>query len=353
MADDNSRVGILIGIFVCILIFIVAIGFIVFGVTNKQNSGPACTQNNQCTPTQLCNNGFCAQKTCNVNSDCGTNQTCAYNFCFQNTCSTNNDCSGGGTTSVCINSLCTPLGTTCGDGSNCFNNELTCSNGKCVQCRSNSDCPNNGFCNNTGVCTTTCNTPGVTCTTGTVCLTSGICCGPNFNPLKACTTAANCVSQGLGNNSFCVNGSCACQPGPYGSKCGANSDCQSGNCTGGICLNSGDSCFANFSTSGVNPSLVCPQGTPFCSNGHCSTNASGAHCSCFIFPANNQNGACTNQYQACNLGGTGFSGSVTYCINNVCNLNPGWINDKCTTDSDCSLINGIQKCTNGRCVGNI
>jgi hypothetical protein len=343
MADDRDWWAFAAAIIFLIILILAIIGIII-GLTRKIPPGSPCTTTNQCSPTQTCQNGFCIEINCSVNSDCGPSQVCTDNFCYQESCIDNNDCNPGGTSetrTVCENGLCVPFGQTCVTAADCFGNTLACLSGRCLQCRTNPDCPNNQICGTDGICYTSCSgSSGTTriCPGGTTCV-GDFCCPPGDYP-NTCNTSGACGAN------YCVNGACTCAPGRYGSQCISNRDCASNICLGGFCVNTGNNCFHNF-TEGTTGASYCPQATPFCSNGTCSTNSVGAPCTCFEFEMGSA--TCT-QYQSCNSGTTGPGVSTSYCVNNVCSLSPGWVGDRCTSSADCAPITGVPNCTNGFCV---
>lgn len=322
-----DRAWIIIGIIVCFIILIIAVCFLVFGLTNKPPPGTTCTSAAQCLSTQNCSNGFCLQKSCLKNSDCGLSQTCSYGFCNQNTCQTNIDCASG---HVCQKGLCVAFGETCTTALDCNNNSLSCVNQVCSQCATNQDC-GTGFCGSDHVCYPTCNSSKVTCPSSQVCVNDHCC--PAGTTAAICTTAKPCTTG------FCVNGKCSCAQGNNGNTCLTNNDCSSGNCLGGVCLTLGATCFANFDPKKVGVVGYCQTTlNPYCASGNCAATSLEAPC---LYSNSSAMGA--TLYNSCNQSGN-TTQTTTYCVNGFCTLDPGAIGASCTSNFDCSPVNGVQTC---------
>jgi hypothetical protein len=352
MADNTGN---LIGIIFCFIILLIAIVAVIWGLNNKQPV-TKCSQNNECLSTQTCDNGTCTYKTCRASSECGTDQTCTSGFCYQNTCEDNTGCTG---INICNNGLCTPFGTSCESDSNCFNSGLICVNKRCVQCAGNVDCGAGSVCGGDGKCYTNCNTAisqggtGICPAESPNCNSNGVCCPSNSRP----------CSSGCGTD-YCVNGICSCSQGNINDRCTQDRDCQSGKCLQGAntCQPSGAVCNGNYSGVSINGIVSCPSATnPFCVNGQCGNQAAiasgdgsiGAPCSCNTYNPGGINQG-NSQYNCCNLSGTGYAGSFTYCVNNFCSLNPGPAGSHCTANTDCQPLGNppIQRCSsNNICTG--
>lgn len=329
----------LAGVILCVFILIGAVFLIYFGLTRKNPPGPPCTSTNQCDPTQQCTGGFCTEIACTLQSDCGPSQICSNGFCFQNSCENNSNC---GTGTVCQNGLCIAYGQTCSSNQDCRGGRLSCVNGRCSQCAANVDCPG-GICAGDGICYPNCSGIADACPANQTCI-NDFCCPTGVYP-NHCSNSTDC-GQG-----FCVNNACTCGKGTYGDICISSVDCASGLClaagpSNGICVNSGNSCFYNFTPNQVG-AAYCPATAPFCSNGACSTQSLGAPCVCF------ESGISANcsEFNSCNLGTSGNTGtSTTYCINSRCSLTPGSAGASCTSNFDCAPVTGLPNCSNGRCV---
>jgi len=351
MADNTGN---LIGIFVCVIILVIAVVAIVWGIYNKQSQGNPCTKDNECSSNQTCNNGICTYRTCNASSECGTDQTCTSGYCYQNTCVDNTGCTG---INICEKGLCVPFGTVCDNDSNCFNSGLICVSGKCVQCGSSVDCGPGNVCSSDGKCYSNCNQAGgdSSCpSSNPKCTSNGVCCPSSGS---ACP-ANSCGTQ------YCVNGNCSCAQGQIGQRCVQDRDCASNTCLAGAgtCQPAGAVCNGNYSGVTINGIVSCPNSAaPFCVNGQCGNQAAipgpkntsiGAPCSCNTYNPSTSNQS-NSPYNCCNLSGTGYSGSVTYCVNNLCSLSPGPAGSHCTVSQDCQPLGNppSQNCVNNVCSG--
>lgn len=345
MADNTGN---LIGIFISVIILVIAVIAIVWALNNKQK-GVTCSKDNECFSNQTCSNGICTYKTCSISSDCGTDQTCTSGFCYPNSCVDNTNCSNS---NICEKGFCVPFGTQCDTTSNCFNSGLICDNNRCIQCRIDSDCPSGDVCSVLdGKCYANCTEAGgnSSCPTGTFCTQSNICCP---------SQGESCVNNSCSAGNYCVDQFCACAPGDIGQSCRENRDCLSNTCLRGVCATSGAICNANFSTSGTAPCT--DPNNPFCVNGQCMNYAAilqngqsiGAPCACNTFSPTGTN-VCNSQYYACNLTG-GVTGSLLYCVNNFCSFTPGPAGSHCTQNSDCQPLGTppVQNCKNNICSGN-
>jgi hypothetical protein len=335
-----------------LFILIASIILVFFGLFYRSsNPGVPCSINTECTSTQICSNGYCADKTCSKNDNCNISigEICVLGFCNAETCQSSDTCRGG---SVCSNvsKVCVPIGYACTSNENCLGGELICATGStvpvipggtgpgvCQQCFVNSDCPNNGPCYQ-GKCYSSCaisepNASSGICSSGEVCVNNS-CCPQNigFPTPNQCSATSPCPDS----NSYCVDGSCGCRQGNRLQSCLTNNDCASGNCNAGVCLNAGDTCGYNFKGGPINTeSITCGADKPYCSNGTCSTIALGSTCSLFRESA----GAPT--YTACNPYVVPDSdppaSEVYYCVNSVCAAKAGNRGDTCTVTSDCNV----------------
>lgn len=338
MADAEKLKSDKITSLVCMIIFglvmIIGIALFVFSLTRKNYTGPPCTVNGDCLPTETCVSNHCANQ-CTKTSDCpySSVQTCVQGYCYSLPCDDPTDCPG--TDMACVNSFCTPVGGKCDNNSQCFNGLLSCATGACVQCVSDGDCPD-GRCGPNGICNTNCTS--TSCGSGVTCTLPGYCCAESNGPYKnKCDNSDKCTSS-----QFCVNQACTCARGSYGDICASNNDCLSNNCLSinskeGKCANPGDQCIKNF-TPNESGKGYCGTDKPYCGNGICSSSPENAPCAC-----NNSDdsggGVNCNIYNSCNIG-TGATGNSLYCVNLYCSLSPGWSGDICTNAADCAALNG-------------
>jgi hypothetical protein len=209
-----------------------------------------------CTP-YLCNgtSSICPN-TCNADGDCATGFFCVNHSCSSllpagAACSAAKDCATGNCVDgVCCDSACS---------GNCFSCNLTGSVGHCTQAPVLSDprklCPGtdpscksscgaNGLCVYPGM-TTTCGSAQCVAGTSTLqnarsCDGQGACvdrgmtdCAPYYCSFAACPSS--CVDDTLCvSPNTCSSSSCGLHRGP-GQSCSANTDCDSGHCTDGVC----------------------------------------------------------------------------------------------------------------------
>lgn len=353
MEDSNNKnnIWLLLAIIFGIILLIIAIVGIWYAAANPSTQ-TSCTNINQCTPTEICSNGVCMEQLCTLNIDCPIGQVCSNNFCTELTCINNTDCPNG---SVCANQGCVSAPTgTCLSSTDCQNGTFICNNGRCVQCQTDSDCANSGICGIDGICYPNCDAVYVNavCQNGDVCIDDFCCPNISYGPKASlngdssvfrpdiCDEMAACNS-----GAYCVNNKCTCAPGRYMDVCIVSSDCASNNCIAGLCANSNDVCLYNNISDTSMPGY-CPNTSPYCANGTCSTSAIGAPCFCFVSEPHNTQSICS-KYNSCNDFG---NDTVSYCVNNVCSITPGGPNAMCTSNSDCAPVNsGIQKCDAGRC----
>ncbi len=350
MADTFAIVMIVI----CLILLGIGLFFMVYGFTHK-NQDPQCSGAGQCPPQTACVNGFCEAKTCSKQSDCDSYQSCVEGFCFNNDCQTNSDCNIFPGT-VCANNLCVPLDQDCKANVDCFGGTagLFCVSGKCKQCGAASDCNTEDYryCGTDGICYPSCANRSATTCVGTV---GNICVGDTCCTTKptqgGCSGGNLCTESGT----YCVNRFCGCAKGLLGDICAQGSDCVSNTCVGSTCVPTNATCRWNFDPSRTTQeSGHCPTAAaPYCANGLCGTTTLGAPCLSY----NNQ-GIPTNSpnyYLACNIWVDPASkpppsnpGAVqaSYCINNVCQRDPGWLGDRCSGPSDCAGngTNGVLTC---------
>lgn len=169
--------------------------------------GPACSDDSDCPPAQLCINGTCALgggTACNADADCDPTEVCLNGACVP------------GTAEVCGNTVCA-TGTVCCNPSCgiCTSPNGACDQRACLpECTSDADCPPGDTCD---PATGTCESGPVTgepcgnnlCGTGTYCCnpSCGICA-----PLGAGCTEQECLAcnsdTDCGPATSCINGYC-------------------------------------------------------------------------------------------------------------------------------------------------
>ena len=299
---------------------------------------------------------------CGSNADCGINRICSANVCVEIICSSDLDCEEG----LCINSYCSasrcrigndcPTGTACTTSNQCISigdkcqtnqdcRELSCMNGTCVQCLSDSNCPIGQGCfnqicrypydNETSSGSITYFSPArnnnnIIAPPGYLC--TSVSCGAGLNnedPIY-CNGDTLCPSS----CPFCVNSVCRCTIGANSEECASNSDCQSNICSNNLCVPG--ECSLNYN--GNTGLGSCHVSKPYCVNGTCSTTSLGAICGSSNLP-----------YDLCNNppGGAGPTGITPngmgfFCVNGFCSTHPGQLNNLCTVGS--CQPGGILQC---------
>jgi Cys-rich repeat protein len=232
-APKNSRRGAIIGFIVFLVLLILLIVFAIYWFFFREVDNPLirpCTTTNQCSPYEICNSdsGLCEAVSCTLNSEC-SGIAAGYGFC--------------------VNGYCQPA--------SCFSNndcdvldqgDLVCVNFEADPA-----------------------TPWLT----SACVRTGNDCADNLDCLRGETDLV-CV-PGTNNGNVCQ-------------QCGGNSDCATGLCIDGRCVNCSDSsvcgngdvclngtCCDGGKTYMVNGVESCTQGIPFdyclmdgdCASGKC------------------------------------------------------------------------------------
>jgi hypothetical protein len=123
----------------------------------------------------------------------------------------------------------------------------------------------------------------------------------------------------------------------------------------GVCAPPDAQCTLNFGFKGPDRLKCRDKDAPYCNLNtyKCSSSAVGAACQGFSTLTNKEAGP----YGVCNLlnatGGLPDNAPgdfvFSYCVNGRCQVEPGWLNDKCTVFNDCSVIDENQICDIGRC----
>jgi hypothetical protein len=250
-------------------------------------------------------------------------------------------------------------GTVCGSGGT-----LSCLNGACSGCTMNSQC-------------TAASCAGNVLTKAQSCM-AGACVNPS-PPTQACdpylcsagtnacttkcNTDADCSQSGVGNYCTGANGMCLAKV-AQGGACGANHQCQSGNCVDGFCCNNActGTCLAcsnaltgqpngtcSAVTSGTDPKNQCAMA----SMSTCGTNGVCSGAACQLWPsgtvcqAASCNGTMLTFAHTCN--GTGNctipSPQTVDCSPFLCTS--GACTTSCATDADCS---SSGYCSGGMCL---
>jgi hypothetical protein len=237
------------------------------GITNQDETDRDCGGS--------CPSGCAVGGSCELDADCETGLDCGAltQQCFANSCSDGRqggseilaDC-GGGACPGC------PAGTTCNSGADCLSK--VCVDGACAtpSCR---DAERNG---------------GETDTD----------CGGSSSGCERCLASAGCLVDEDCGSGACVSGSCAgsrcddnqkngtetgidcggtdaaCPACPDASGCGLGSDCESGNCLGGVCISCQDN-LRNGSETDVDCGGAC---APCAASLQCGSDADCASGAC-------------------------------------------------------------------------
>ncbi|MCB9642161.1 MAG: hypothetical protein H6728_03730 [Myxococcales bacterium] len=251
---------------------------------------PACEDDVQCQPTQLCKDGRCTDNPfpdaqcsndsgnncpkCRSDQDCGVHQTCVSERCIEKLeCATNDDCKGK------VNAFCSPEGRCafecqqdqhCADKTKPFcsnahlceweckedrhcKDEKRCKNNRCVlsapECRDDQDCIGKAriFCSNLGKCewqckkNTDCDTWNETCEQNICKPKQGSCKLDSDCPQEEKCLRSRCVRscKDPGTSSGCPLGQICRDVGMFCAEtCSSYSQCRDGF----VCVNSGTTC---------------------------------------------------------------------------------------------------------------
>lgn len=342
-------------LFFLIIIFLLSIIIILYVVLWKPPiSSIPCQSNSQCNIGQTCQAGNCVAISCSTNNDCQSNGICVKSFCQQLTCLQSNDCPGANM--ACVNNICRTIGNTCQSNADC--NDLSCTNNMCIQCTNNSNCPTGQGCFN-NICryptsgetgTNFINYPSMAQSNGNITAPPGYVCSTS----DCGQTATSCPSNELCPSKcpFCISSVCRCTAGADLEPCRSNGDCLSGLCgqteLGQVCIPEGGECISNYNgTGGIR---VCPMTRPYCVNGTCSTTSLGAVCGSPGDPFD----LCRNPQALGAPGQTGLApdGMGFFCVNGLCQNEPGQLNQLCTADSCEFIETGAFVCSNDtqRCI---
>lgn len=305
-------------LFISLIAIIMLVVYLVF--FSGIEEGDVCYSSLYCSPTQVCKRGKCSEIICKRNEDCGSPNICVDSYCYSPVCRVGNECPTG---SACVDGYCVKIGTTCHTETGCKKG-LRCFMGSCVQCSPEKKCP-----------------------TGMACI-DGVCKYPDPNDIldgmvtynsfsqvngnitapaaywcedKACSPTVLCGATGSCPQScpHCVSGVCRCTPGELYEPCNDNTDCKSGNCMhtlyGKVCTYSNSECTFNYGQ-GFNS---CPADKPYCVAGTCSRVSTGAHCG--------------TSATLCLTLGSVRSDNGFYCVNGICQNEPGPLHSICSTSS--------------------
>jgi len=279
----------------------------------KLQNGAACSREAQCTVH--CTNGICSDLLgCDTPADCGAAPPCSSTTCNNHVCGTQFEPAGTQVTDQtvgdCRSNQCNGSGAIisvaydadlpASDGNDCTQD--LCSNGTPTYQYSaaGTTCNGSGVCNGTGSC--------VECLSGSDC-PSGICSQGNcIQP-----SCADTVKNGAETDVDCGGPDCTkCSD---SKSCSFASDCQSGVCTGGICR------------------------TPTCTDGVKNGSETAADCG----------GICSTKCStglACSTSSDCVSGNCTagICTVNLCSGVTCTALDQCHTAGMCNPATGV--CSN-------
>ena len=333
--------------------------------TWKTHTTKTCYTSKGCDLSETCVAGYCKKATCNTDKDCQEG-FCSDGICPLQYCTRSDDCPKNAACTTVRNNqthqsvnICVHTGSGCTNDQECPAN-LRCLAGvqglgssasmSCVQCASNKDCPVGSACS-LGSCHHPLNKDdkidgyltvmSTAPTNGFPDAPDGYYCDTN----KCGTSPVTCDKDNPCSSScpFCVNGSC-CTAGYVSEGCLANSDCSSGVCADGTCLDKGGKCLYNYSkqhsyagnihsllADGGRPvsadNMHCPIHQPYCVNGTCSL-SQGAECG-GSYPVD----TC---YNPAALGSTtSFDGKAPFCVDGICSATPGLLNNICSDDTSC------------------
>ena len=351
--------------------------------TDVDCGGPSCApcgNNKSCLVANDCQSHVCTGMQCKaptctdgVKNGTETDVDCGGGSCAgcaaNKACLLGSDCASG----VCNANVCQPP--TCNDGvKNGTETDVDCGGTCATKCGYQQGCAINGDCRG-GVCTAMhC---AATCSDGVKNGTeSDVDCGGSC---AACADGKLCNVQGdCGNMSFC-NGTGRCAPKQIlGTTCGANNNCQSGNCVDATCCNVpqsmcngckacnlGGGMCANV-PAGQDPHSVCVANVANCKGNRCAgdgtcnvpDNTACAAPTCSVATQTNHvcvGGSCTSPTVMCSpyvCSGTTCASSCTsdtgcaathYCDQNgTCQLRKTG-GAACNTTSDCK-VGGCREC---------
>ena len=367
---------------ICILIFAALVYWVIYAQQQQKKTlfqplnSINCDSDYHCPYGTYCVPGdhrYCDVKRCVANSDCDPNGNlvCLFvgqgvsGFCNYLECDNIGDCPIG---SACANGVCVKYGNPCSTSNDCYHSSLSCiitepgKTGICGQCNLQTDtvkdCGDSQICDSAEyVCRPKCEHDNQCSSDGSFICAGAHCCLKDV-PLP-----------------YYVDGNYTCRQGVIGQGCSGDGDCASGYCLGKICSNKADNCVYNYDENVTgNLTGYCGKSLPYCSRGKCSATSEGAPCSHFAW----HTGDAFNAFNACNIlpvqisgqatvgtktvptsgyvGASGASGpSITFCVNDICQISPGLINDRCTDDKDCSSLSsaahpgGGGHCILGHC----
>jgi hypothetical protein len=266
---------------------------------------------------------------------CSPGQTCSAGTCKTAPPSCNDGVKNGNETDVDCGGTCPK----CGNGKNCT---------------ANADCVSGACCHGTCVDPQTfqtdlanCGTCGHACSPGQTCV-AGVC----QNPPPTCIDG---IKNGTETDVDCGG---SCQPCANGKHCAVNGDCQSGFCTGGMCVadpcqgvhcDDGNTCTNDICQNGNCTHPPRAAGSP-CETGVC--NGAGTCVSCLSSgdcpPLPGAIGTC--QAGQCDyICAAGFD-SCDGNMNNGCETNTGADVSNCgTCGHHCTNNNGTATCQGGQC----
>lgn len=353
--DDNTS-GHSWAFFIAIIFLVITVSMLIVTILyfiywRPPIPATTCESSNGCGVNQICEAGFCKEIICTSDADC-QNGICINSYCTAYRCQIGNDCPTG---TACVNNLCLKLGNSCVSNNDC--NDLSCMNTVCVQCLSDSNCPAGQGCfdracrypyhGETGV--NLLNFPSTAQNNGNIIAPPGFFCtaticgtGTNNQDFRSCETNELCPSS----CPFCVNSVCRCTVGEISEHCRVNPDCVSGLCSNNICVPIGGECTRNFdgnSSSCTGLGSCCPGSSPYCVNGKCSSVSLGAICGATGLPED----LCSNPMSLGVPGMTGITpnGMGFFCVNGVCQENPGQLNEQCTAGSCGFIEENMLVCT--------
>jgi hypothetical protein len=346
MFDDWITIA-FIFLFITLALLITGIIYYFFG--RRQVVTQSCNTTRDCPVDQICSRNVCIRQACTSDTDCSG--ICHQGFCLPLSCTISNDCPPSAT---CLNNVCVNIDTPCTSASDCRTG-LTCRDNKCIQCTDS--CPTGLGCFD-HVCrypteedlfpptvlfydSPAIDRGNVVAPPGYYCEVS-VCGVTGSNAPLPCSASTECPST----CPFCVNGVCRCTAGELYENCINANDCLTKQCRpssfGNICFPVGASCAFNYDGSGATG--TCPIGSPYCVNGLCRETSAGAYCA-----GTNPHDVCTNpnalklflplEPVTDPLALAPSSGMKFFCVNGICQEDPGSLNDLCAGPNSCAIYN--------------
>lgn len=313
------------------------------------NNTSGCTDGTLCTDGDVCADGLCVpgpDLNCNDDKICTTDSCNATTGCVNtnvpngDACDDNDPCT---TTGTCQDGFCRTFAKNCADTTDCTTDYCDPLTG-CVNAPNTNGCSDNNACTENDICA------GGTCTSGTpkVCTDTNVCTDNSCNPASGCVVTNNtvkCVDQGCTALVFQAEGFCG------GGTCNPP---LSVNCNDGISCTV-DSCDPVTGCHNVANAALCPDSGTVCASAVCDLEEG---CGLAYNNVGCDDGQACTSSDFCMTGvcsGTPYTCPDLPCATGVCNgdlgcswnISAGWcvIDETCYPDSAQNPNNSCQVCS--------